>query len=175
MRVVALSPLGHLVLPVRHLQVPLSGEVLLHVMASGLCGSDVPRAYQTGTLSFPRVLGHEFAGRVEAVGLGGDPALIGKRMAVFPIVPCMTCEFCQQHHYPRCLNYSSYGSRRDGGFSEYLTVPEFNLLEFPDHVSYSAAAMLEPATIALHVIRRANLDLNDSIVIIGAGPIGLMA
>ncbi|WP_238708038.1 zinc-binding dehydrogenase, partial [Salmonella enterica] len=87
----------------------------------------------------------------------------------------MTCEFCQQHHYPRCLNYSSYGSRRDGGFSEYLTVPEFNLVEFPDHVSYSAAAMLEPATIALHVIRRANLDLNDSIVIIGAGPIGLMA
>lgn len=175
MKVVALTAIGHLELQERNMPVPQAGEVLLKVMASGLCGSDVPRAYQTGTLSFPRVLGHEFAGRVEAVGLGGDPALIGKRMAVFPIVPCMTCEFCQQHHYPRCLNYSSYGSRRDGGFSEYLTVPEFNLVEFPDHVSYSAAAMLEPATIALHVIRRANLDLNDSIVIIGTGPIGLMA
>lgn len=122
MKVVALTAIGHLELQERNMPVPQAGEVLLKVMASGLCGSDVPRAYQTGTLSFPRVLGHEFAGRVEAVGLGGDPALIGKRMAVFPIVPCMTCEFCQQHHYPRCLNYSSYGSRRDGGFSEYLTV-----------------------------------------------------
>ncbi|NDO83772.1 galactitol-1-phosphate 5-dehydrogenase [Citrobacter sp. NCU1] len=175
MKVVALTAIGHLELQERAIPIPAEGEVLLKIMASGVCGSDIPRAYQTGTLGFPRVLGHEFAGRVEAVGPGGNPELIGKRMAVFPIVPCKTCEFCQQHHYPRCLNYSSYGSRRDGGFSEYLTVPEFNLVEFPDHVSYTAAAMLEPATIALHVIRRAKPDLNDNIAIFGAGPIGLMA
>lgn len=175
MKVVALTAVGHLALQQRAMPEPQQGEVLLKVMAAGVCGSDLPRAYQTGTLAFPRVLGHEFAGRIEAVGPGGDPALIGRRAAVFPIVPCLQCEFCQEHHYPRCLNYSSYGSRRDGGFSEYLTVPEFNLVLLDDAVNYSDAAMLEPATIALHVIRRAQLDLNDSVVIVGAGPIGLMA
>ena len=174
MKVVALSAIGELALQQQPMPEPQAGEVLLKVMASGICGSDIPRAFQTGTAQFPRVLGHEFSGRIEAVGAGVDSALIGRRAAVFPVVPCQTCVFCLEHHYPRCLNYSSYGSRRDGGFSEYLAVPTFNLVLFDDHVSYSQAAMLEPATIALHVIRQARLDVNDSVAIFGAGPIGLM-
>jgi len=175
MKVVALTDVGHLVLQEREIPAPGQGEVLMRVMAAGICGSDIPRVYQTGTPAFPRVLGHEFAGRITAVGPGGDAALIGRKAAVFPIVPCGRCEFCLDHIFPRCLNYSSYGSRRDGGFSDYLTVPEFNLVLFDDAVSYRQAAMLEPATIALHVIRRAQLDLNDTIAIFGAGPIGLIA
>lgn len=175
MKVVALTEVGHLVLQEREVPAPRQGEVLMRVMAAGICGSDIPRVYQTGTSVFPRVLGHEFAGQIMAVGPGGDMALLGRKAAVFPIVPCGHCEFCLDHVYPRCLNYSSYGSRRDGGFSEYVTVPEFNLVLFDDAVGYRQAAMLEPATIALHVIRRAQLDLNDQVAIFGAGPIGIMA
>lgn len=175
MKVVALKAVGELALEEREMPVPQPGEVRVKVMASGVCGSDIPRIWRTGTPSFPRVLGHEFSGRIDAVGPGGDASLIGRRVAVFPIKPCHECVFCQQHHYPRCLNYSSYGSRCDGGFSEYLTVPLFNLVFFADDVSYAQAAMLEPATIALHVVRRARLDLNDTVVIIGAGPIGLLS
>ncbi|MGE0969713.1 galactitol-1-phosphate 5-dehydrogenase [Klebsiella sp. WOUb02] len=174
MKVVALRAVGDLALEERELPVPKSGEVRVKVMASGVCGSDIPRIWRTGTPSFPRVIGHEFSGRIDAVGSGGDEALIGRRVAVFPIKPCHDCVFCRHHYYARCLNYSSYGSRCDGGFSEYLTVPLFNLVFFADDVSYPQAAMLEPATIALHVVRRAALDLNDTVAIIGAGPIGLL-
>ena len=174
MKVVALTEVGHLALQERERPVPLPGEVLLKVMAAGICGSDIPRAYRTGTPAFPRVLGHEFAGRIEAVGPDGDKALIGRKAAVFPIIPCGRCAFCRQHIYPCCLDYSSYGSRRDGGFSDYVAVPVFNLVLFDDAVGYAEAAMLEPATIALHVMRSARLDLNDQVVIFGAGPIGIM-
>lgn len=174
MKVVALTQIGRLALQDRDKPVPRPGEVLMKVMAAGICGSDIPRAYQTGTPAFPRVLGHEFSGRIEAVGPGGDPALLGRKAAVFPIIPCGQCQFCRDHIYPRCLNYSSYGSRRDGGFSEYLAVPAFNLVLFDDRVGYDEAAMLEPATIGLHVMRRAQPDLNDSVAIFGAGAIGLL-
>ncbi|QWA09277.1 galactitol-1-phosphate 5-dehydrogenase [Sodalis ligni] len=174
MKVVALTQVGHLALQERDKPAPRPGEVLMKVMAAGICGSDIPRAFQTGTPAFPRVLGHEFSGRIETVGPGVNPALSGRKAAVFPIIPCGQCEFCQDHVYPRCLNYSSYGSRRDGGFSEYVTVPEFNLVLFDDTVGYTDAAMLEPATIGMHVLRSARLDLNDSVAIFGAGTIGLL-
>lgn len=174
MKVLSLVELGKFELQDKAKPEPAAGEVLLKVRAAGICGSDLPRAYVNGPYHYPLVLGHEFAGQIEGVGEGMDPALIGRKAAIFPLIPCNKCQFCKEHHYAKCTNYSYFGSRQDGAFSEYVTVPEFNLIMLDDNADLREAAMIEPAVVGLHVMRRAHLDLNDNVVIYGAGPIGIM-
>jgi L-iditol 2-dehydrogenase len=119
-------------------------------------------------------LGHEFAGEIVAVGEEVSQEYLGKKAAVFPLLPCNECEFCQSGYYAQCKKYNYFGSRTDGGFEEYLAVPLFNLVLLEDHVSYEEGAMVEPATVAQHVINKAELNVGDTIVIYGAGPIGVM-
>jgi L-iditol 2-dehydrogenase len=174
MKVLSLVRLGEFELQDRPVPQPGPGEVLVKVGAAGICGSDIPRAFVNGPYHYPTVLGHEFAGQIVALGEGVDQSLLGKKAAIFPLLPCNKCQFCQERHYSKCINYSYFGSRQDGGFSEYLTVPEFNLVLLQDNADLREAAMLEPAVVGLHVMRRAHLDLNDRVVIYGAGPIGIM-
>ena len=112
--------------------VPKEGEVLLRVRAAGICGSDIPRVYQTGAHRMPLIPGHEFSGAVEEVGLGVDPKWGGKAVGVFPLIPCRKCEPCKAGHFELCRSYDYVGSRRDGAFAEFVTVPAANLLELPD-------------------------------------------
>lgn len=149
------------------------GEVLVRVKAAGICGSDIPRVYQTGTYQFPTIPGHEFAGVVENVGERADSAWMGKRVGIFPLVPCYTCGPCRAGQYEMCRNYGYLGSRQDGGFAEYAAVPEKNLMALPEEVSYEEAAMLEPMAVAVHAIRRAAANKADRIVVWGLGTIGL--
>lgn len=148
------------------------GEVLLKVMAAGVCGSDLPRVFEKGTYHFPTIPGHEFAGQIVEAD---DPSIVGKKAAVFPLLPCGKCEFCQVGEYVKCLDYDYYGSRRDGAFAEYLAVKEENLVMLDDALSYEVAAMCEPGAVARAAIRRLNVQLGDLCVIYGAGPIGLIA
>ena len=152
---------------------PESGEVLVQVKAAGICGSDIPRIYQTGTYHFPTIPGHEFAGIVEEAGGTADPAWKGKRVGVFPLIPCHTCGPCRAGHYEMCRHYGYLGSRQDGGFAEYVSVPEKNLIELPEEVSYEEAAMLEPMAVAVHAMRRAAPSEGESIAVCGLGTIGL--
>ncbi|SFO06824.1 L-iditol 2-dehydrogenase [Pseudobutyrivibrio sp. UC1225] len=156
---------------------PKQGEVLVNVKACGICGSDIPRAYKDGAHNMPLVIGHEFSGQVEAVGAGVSDEWIGKRVGVFPLIPCMECMCCKIRKYEMCKNYSYLGSRRDGGFAEYVTVPEWNLIELPDKVHVDVAAMLEPMAVAVHAIRQVwtdELDLEKAnVVVMGLGTIGL--
>ena len=154
---------------------PAEGEVLVRVAACGICGSDIPRVFKTGTYRFPLIPGHEFAGEVVAVGDGVDPKLIGSRNAIFPLIPCMECPMCAKAEYALCASYDYLGSRSNGAFAEYVCVPVWNLLPIPEGVSYEEAAMTEPAAVALHALRRANLAEGDSILIFGAGSVGLLA
>lgn len=147
------------------------GEVLLRVEAAGICGSDIPRIYDTGAHVHPLILGHEFAGTVVK---SDDPVLIGKRMGVFPLIPCQNCDMCRQKKYEMCCNYSYLGSRCDGGFAEYVRVPAWNLIELPDEVSFEHAACLEPLAVAVHASRRAKVVEGDTAVIIGFGTIGAL-
>lgn len=94
---------------------PESGEVLVQVKAAGICGSDIPRIYRTGTYHFPTIPGHEFAGVVEKVGETADPAWKGKRVGIFPLIPCYACSPCQAEKYEMCRHYRYLGSRQDGG------------------------------------------------------------
>ena len=120
-----------------------SGWVLVQVKASGICSSDIPRIFTNGTYHFPTIPGHEFSGVVAAYGEGVPEERVGKRVGIFPLIPCRTCPQCRQKKYEMCEHYDYLGSRRDGGFAEYVAVPDWNLMELPENVSFREAAMLE--------------------------------
>ena len=146
-------------------------DVLVEVKAAGICGSDIPRIYETGAHNMPLIPGHEFAGEVVcAPGVGSK--WLGKRVGVFPLIPCRKCAPCLDRKYEMCRNYDYLGSRSDGAFAEFVKVPRLNLIELPDNVSYKEAAMLEPMAVASHAIRLVR-NLDGMIVITGLGTIGL--
>ncbi len=153
---------------------PKRGEVLLKIRASGICGSDLGRVFQKGTYKFPTIPGHEFSGEIIEVGEGSDASLIGRKAAVFPLVPCKKCDMCEVGQYASCRDYDYFGSRCDGAFAQYICVPVWNLILAEDSLSYEQAAMAEPAAVSLHALNCAGIELGDSVAIFGAGPIGLM-
>lgn len=151
------------------------GWALVKVLAAGICSSDIPRIFTKGTYHFPTIPGHEFCGRIEAVHNDTDSGWIGKRVGVYPLIPCKQCPSCQKGRYETCEHYDYLGSRRDGGFAEYVAVPVWNLLELPDAVSDVQGALLEPAAVALHAVKRAEIVSGDSVCVVGTGAIGLLA
>lgn len=150
--------------------VPGDDEVLLHVRACGICGSDIPRIFKKGTYHFPTIPGHEFSGDIVEAA---DTSLIGRKAAVFPLLPCGHCPSCEVGEYAQCSDYDYYGSRRDGAYAEYIAVKKWNLVFF-DGISYEEAAMCEPAAVALHAIGNADIKIGNAVAIFGAGPIGMM-
>lgn len=158
--------------------VPGAGEVLLAVKAAGICGSDIPRIYRTGTYSYPLIPGHEFSGVVVETGTGVDRAWQGRRAGVFPMIPCGQCAQCRKKKYELCRSYGYLGSRTAGGFADYVTVPAWNLLELPETVTFEAAAMMEPMAVAVHALRNSVLTeggwKNRTVAICGLGTIGLL-
>lgn len=153
---------------------PAENEVLVSVKAVGICGSDIPRIYKTGTYHFSTIPGHEFSGIVTEVGNGVNPEWKNKRVGVFPLIPCRACTPCKKEQYEMCRNYDYLGSRQDGGFAEYVAVPEWNLIELPEGISSVEAAMLEPMSVAVHAMRRAQPDKDGVCVICGLGTIGML-
>lgn len=158
---------------------PGRGEVLVRVRACGICGSDIPRAYNDGAHNMPLVIGHEFAGYVDDVGSDVSGEWKGKRVGVFPLIPCMKCGPCRMKKYEMCRNYGYLGSRQNGGFAEYVAVPQKNLIELPDNVSYEAAAMLEPMAVAVHAMSGSLCDpdkdqKNNTVAVCGLGTIGTL-
>lgn len=150
------------------------GEALVKVKAVGICGSDIPRIFVTGTYHFPTICGHEFAGDVVAVHDEVNKDLIGTRATIFPLIPCQECSSCLSGTYELCKNYNYLGSRCDGAFAEYVAVPVWNIIPIPDEVSYEEAAMGEPAAVSLHALRRSKIEVGETVVIFGPGTIGLL-
>ncbi len=167
----------HAIGDLRYEEVPMpevgEGEALVRIAASGICGSDVPRVFTKGTYHFPTIPGHEFSGTV--VDCTSDPASVGRRVAVFPLLPCGKCAMCAIGQYAMCSSYDYYGSRRNGGFAEYQAVRLENLIDLPEGLSFESGAMVEPAAVATHAVSTAALVPGESIAVFGGGPIGLMA
>lgn len=161
---------------------PGKQEVVVKVKAAGICGSDIPRIYRTGAHTHPLIPGHEFSGEVVEVGKETDRKWMGQRVGIFPLLPCKECGPCRKKQYEMCKNYSYLGSRRDGGFAEYVTVPQWNLLSLPEKVTFEQAAMLEPMAVAVHAMRRgmpktlpaSKEKVRENIAICGLGTIGLL-
>jgi L-iditol 2-dehydrogenase len=118
--------------------------------------------FTAGAYHYPIIIGHEFS------GVTGD----GRRVGVFPLLPCFRCASCEARHYETCSDYSYIGSRRDGAFAEYVAVPEWNLVELPDSVSFEEAALLEPAAVALHAVKMIDFANVHSAAVVGNGAIG---
>lgn len=150
------------------------GQVLVEVKAAGICGSDIPRIFTNGTYHFPTIPGHEFAGVVRSAHDVETAHLIGKRVGVFPLIPCMSCVSCKNKQYEMCMHYDYLGSRSDGGFAEFVAVPVRNLILLPDEISYEAAAMLEPACVGIHALQGIDMSRVESAAIFGPGTIGLL-
>lgn len=152
-------------------------EVLVEVKAAGICGSDIPRIYQTGAHIHPLIPGHEFSGQVVGLGKNVDMKWKDQRVGIFPLIPCRNCTACRQQRYEMCRGYSYLGSRRDGGFAEYAAVREWNLMALPDNVAYQQAAMMEPMAVAVHAMRSAipdGADRRRTIAVCGFGTIGIL-
>lgn len=152
----------------------LENEVLIKVKVAGICGSDIPRIYQNGAHNMPLILGHEFSGQIVSVGDKVSREWLDKRVGVFPLIPCKKCTSCQTKKYEMCSHYNYLGSRCNGGFAEYISVPEWNIIELPANISYEEAAMLEPISVAFHSLNRVDICSKDAVVVYGLGTIGML-
>jgi len=160
---------------------PAAGDddVLIRVKACGICGSDVHGfTGKTGRRIPPLIMGHEAAGIVE--GLGGNVSSFNKgdRVCFDSTVYCNKCEACRAGLFNRCdkrqvLGVSVPSFKRHGAFAEYVAVPSWIVSKMPDELSFVHAALLEPASIGTHAANRAPISNKDTIVVIGAGTIGL--
>lgn len=163
---------------------PAADQVTIAVTAVGVCGSDL-HLYETGgiggrVVGDPVILGHEFAGTVIATGSDsraedGERLRVGDRVAVDPAIPCGHCESCRNSHPNLCPDHFFFGvPPDDGSLCERLNVPARNCYRVPATVSDAAAAMLEPLGVAIHALDLGRVRQGDTVVIFGAGPIGLL-
>ena len=153
---------------------PAEDEVLVKVRAAGICGSDIPRIFYDGAHQMPLIPGHEFAGEVVEAGGKAGESWKYRRVGVFPLIPCRTCACCQNGNFEMCSSYRYLGSRQDGGFAEYASVPVKNLILLPDTVAYEQAAMLEPMAVVVHALNRLVVQPKDSVAVCGLGTIGML-
>src|SRR4051795_9502959 len=154
---------------------PGPGQVLVKVAACGVCGSDIPRMLRNGGYVMPIICGHEFAGHVAALGEGVTGFEVGDLVSVPPLIPSYHCDFCLKGEFGLCENYDYFGSRNDGAYAQYVVSPVGNLLKMPAGIDPRAAAMLDPAAIALHALWKTGLRTGQRVLVVGAGPIGLFA
>ncbi len=158
---------------------PPPGEVTIKITAVGICGSDL-HWYQDGRVGhiqtpFPRILGHEPAGVVAALGKDVTTLKLGQRVAIEPAVTCGHCEFCLTNHHNHCDALSFHGSiSAPGFFQDYLNVPAINCLPVPDSFSLAQITLIEPLAVIVHVLELKPIKLGETVAILGAGPIGLL-
>lgn len=150
-------------------------EVLVKVMATGICGSDVHIYHGTSPVAtYPRVIGHEVVGQVVEIGSAVSTLKIGDRVIMEPIEYCGKCYACKQGRGNVCQDLKVRGVHLDGGFQEFICLPASLLHIIPDEVSYKQAVMIEPYTIGCQANWRAGVLPGDIVLIYGAGPVGLI-
>src|SRR5580698_1184619 len=160
-----------------------SGELLIKIATCGVCGTDLKKIHM-GSHSAPRIFGHEMAGVVAAVGAGVTQFAVGDRVLSFHHVPCGECYYCRKNTPAQCPLYKKTGATAGfepsgGGFAEYIRVMDFvvanrGVVHIPDGVPFEQAAFVEPLMTVLKGTKLLNLAADDTVLVIGQGPIGLM-
>lgn len=149
-------------------------EVLVKIKAAGICGSDLHIYHGSSPVAtYPRVVGHEVVGEVVEKGEAVSKVKKGDRVVIEPIFYCGECYACRVGRPNVCEKLEVFGVHRDGGFQEYVVVPESNLYVFSKELEWNEAVLIEPFTIAAEVRDRGTVRAGDNVFIIGAGPIGL--
>jgi len=157
--------------------VPRRGEVLLEVKACSVCGSDLEGFHGIHpTMTYPRVMGHEYSGVIAAVGEDVTGRAVGDRVVSVGRRACGECEACVAGRYEACTDRRGPGFTGDGAYAEYLTVPADSCMTIPVELSFEEAAVAQPFSIAYHAVAgRAEVSAGDVVLIQGCGPIGLGA
>ncbi|MDK9421596.1 Zn-dependent oxidoreductase [Pectobacterium carotovorum] len=174
MKSIVIQQPNELVIEERPIPQPAAGEVRVKVKLAGICGSDshIYRGHNPFA-KYPRVIGHEFFGVIEAVGEGVEASRLGERVSVDPVVSCGHCYPCSIGKPNVCTSLVVLGVHRDGGFSEYAAVPAKNAHIIPDEIPDEFAVMVEPFTISANVTAQVKPTEQDIALIYGAGPMGL--
>ncbi|MDE3251705.1 MAG: zinc-binding alcohol dehydrogenase family protein [Bacteroidota bacterium] len=155
-------------------QIQSPGEVLLKVKAGGICGSDMHIYHGTSSVAtYPRVIGHEIAGEILAIGSSVSHFKVGDRVVMDPVISCGECYQCRIGRRNVCGKLQVRSVHVDGGYQEYLVLPEESIYRIPDGLTWEEAIMIEPFTIAEQVCSRAEIVPEDQVFIMGAGPVGL--
>jgi len=151
-------------------------QCLIRVSVCGVCSTDIYRSHDNGAYFYPLVMGHEIAGKIEAVGDEISEFTPGDAVGVFPLIPCFGCAECDAGNFMLCHDYSYHGSRCEGGYSELLAVNAWNLIKIPEGVDIKDAAFLEPTSVLVHAMRKSGLweSSRRRVLIIGAGFLGLI-
>jgi L-gulonate 5-dehydrogenase len=153
---------------------PAAGEVRVRVRYAGICGSDLHIFHgKNPFVAYPRVIGHEFVGRIDTVGAGVNPARIGETVAIDPVISCGQCYACRVGRQNVCGKLQVIGVHRDGGFSEYAVVPHQNAYAIPQGLALTSASVIEPFAVAANVTHRTGVLAEDVALVYGAGPVGL--
>lgn len=179
MRASVLIRAGELTVQTRPVPVPGADQVIVRVLAVGICGSDV-HYFSEGRIgdfvvAEPLVLGHEAGGVIVAVGDGVDPARLGERVSIEPQRPCRECEFCRSGRYNLCPRIEFYATPPiDGAFAEYVAIQQDFAYAVPASVSDEAAALIEPLSVAIAAVQKAGVRPGSRVLITGAGPIGIV-
>jgi len=159
------------------------GELLIKVATCGICGTDLKKIH-TGSHSAPRIFGHEMSGTIVATGAGVKRYEVGERVVVHHHVPCGNCYYCRKQTPTQCELYKKVGvtagfEPSGGGFAEYIRVMHWivegrGVVRIPDGVPFEQAAFVEPLNTVLKGVKLLNLAGDDTVLVIGQGPIGLM-
>lgn len=159
---------------------PAPGEVKLRMAHTSICATDIEQ-WQHGPLGIPGkrrteplVLGHEAAGYVAEVGEGVTDFKPGDRVAVMNVLSCEQCYWCHKGERSACANQLTFGLTANGGLAEYAAWPAHHVLTIPDHVPDEEAPLNEPTAVAVHGARRANVRVDDNVVVLGCGTVGLL-
>lgn len=148
-------------------------NVLIKLKAAGICGSDVGIYHGTNAAAtYPRIIGHEIVGEIVEVGANVKERRVGDRVIVDQVTACGHCYACRKGRPNVCGNLKVRGVHIDGGYREYMAVPEGDTHLLPDSLSYQDAIMIEPTTIAVQACSRAEIEPEDDVLILGAGALG---
>lgn len=158
------------------------GEVLVKIHTCGICGTDLKKIH-TGSHSAPRIFGHEMAGTIVEVGEGVKGFAVGDRVMAFHHIPCGHCFYCRKKTFAQCETYKKVGTTAGytpsgGGFAEYIRVMDWivekGLVKIPDDIPFEQASFIEPVNTTYKAIDLLNLEPDDTVLVIGQGPIGIM-
>ena len=155
---------------------PQPGEALIKVAYVGICGSELSGYLGHNALRVPPlVMGHEFVGEVVALGMGDSALSVGQRVTVNPILSCGTCEFCERGLNHLCVRRKVIGAHLPGAYAEFISVPAESVLPLPSDMPLRIGALTEPVACAVRIGELAGSVTNEDVLVIGAGPIGLLA
>ncbi len=154
--------------------IPADEQVRIAVKRIGICGSD-PTIYRGlhPYVSYPLVPGHEISGVIDMVGKNVSESRIGERVTVIPHIVCKECDMCESHTYNFCESLRCTGAEADGAMCDYFCISSEMAIAIPDEMSIDDAALVEPACVAYHGAKRASLTKDDTVLVVGAGPIGV--